>query len=78
VRKLRKAIYTIDESPQTKLLAKNTADTLEAEIDYCQKLIETTLARVRRCVVLGFIRVADTGGGNGDIRSELKSNTKAI
>lgn len=41
-RKLRKAIYTIDESLKSKLPAKNTVDTLEAEIDYCQRLIETT------------------------------------
>ncbi len=41
-RKLRKAIYTIDESLKSKLPAKNAVDTLEAEIDYCQKLIETT------------------------------------
>lgn len=41
-RKLRKAIYTIDESLKAKLPAKNTVDTLEAEIDYCQKLIEAT------------------------------------
>jgi transposase len=41
-RKLRKAIYAIDESLKAKLPAKNTVDTLEAEINYCQKLIETT------------------------------------
>ncbi len=41
-RKLRKAIYAIDESLKAKLPAKNTVDTLEAEIDYCQKLIEAT------------------------------------
>jgi transposase len=41
-RKLRKAIYTIDESLRTKLPVKNTVDTLEAEIDYCQKLITIT------------------------------------
>ncbi|MFC4306456.1 transposase, partial [Cohnella boryungensis] len=41
-RKLRKAIYSIDESLKTKLPAKNIMDTLEAEIDYCQKLIEVT------------------------------------
>jgi len=41
-RKLRKAIYTIDESLRAKLPAKNTVDTLEAELDYCQKLIEAT------------------------------------
>lgn len=41
-RKLRKAIYSIDESLKAKLPVKNTVDTLEAEIDYCQKLIEVT------------------------------------
>ena len=41
-RKLRKAIYSIDESLKAKLPAKNTVDTLEAEIDYCQKLVEVT------------------------------------
>jgi transposase len=41
-RKLRKAIYTIDDSLKAKLPAKNTVDTLEAEIDYCQKLILVT------------------------------------
>lgn len=41
-RKLRKAIYTIDESLKARLPAKNTLDTLEAEIDYCQKLIDAT------------------------------------
>lgn len=39
-RKLRKAIYTIGESLKEELPAKNTADTLEAEIAYCQKLVE--------------------------------------
>lgn len=41
-RKLRKAIYTIDESLRAKLPAKNTVDTLEAEITYCQELIKIT------------------------------------
>lgn len=41
-RKLRKSIYSIDESLKVKLPAKNTVDTLEAEIDYCQKLIQVT------------------------------------
>jgi transposase len=38
-RKLRKAVYSIDESLKAKLPTKNTADVLEDEIDYCQKLI---------------------------------------
>jgi Transposase domain (DUF772)/Transposase DDE domain len=38
-RKLRKAVYTADESLKTKLPAKNTNDVLEDEIAYCQKLI---------------------------------------
>lgn len=41
-RKLRKAIYTVDESLKARLPAKNKVDTLEAEIDYCQKLIQVT------------------------------------
>lgn len=38
-RKLRKAVYAIDESMKTKFPAKNTTDVLDNEIDYCQKLI---------------------------------------
>jgi transposase len=38
-RKLRKAIYSMDESLKVKFPAKNTIDTLQDEIDYCQKLI---------------------------------------
>ncbi|MFC3341211.1 IS1182 family transposase [Paenibacillus abyssi] len=38
-RKLRKAIYTVDESLKEKLPAKNVVDTLEAEIEYCEKLV---------------------------------------
>lgn len=39
-KKLRKAIYKIDESMKNKFPVKNTTDILEVEIDYCQKLIE--------------------------------------
>ncbi|MBP1965764.1 IS1182 family transposase [Paenibacillus aceris] len=38
-RKLRKAVYAMDESIKAKLPAKNTTDRLEDEITYCQKLI---------------------------------------
>jgi transposase len=38
-RKLRKAVYTADESLKVKLPAKNTSDVLEDEITYCQNLI---------------------------------------
>lgn len=38
-RKLRKAVYSVNESLKSKFPAKNTEDALEAEIDYCQKLI---------------------------------------
>ncbi|SEC06290.1 IS1182 family transposase [Paenibacillus sp. GP183] len=38
-RKLRKAVYTADESLKAKLPSKNTNDVLEDEIAYCQKLI---------------------------------------
>lgn len=39
-KKLRKAIYQIDESMKNKLPVKNTTDVLENEIAYCQELIE--------------------------------------
>ncbi|MCL6458903.1 MAG: IS1182 family transposase [Gorillibacterium sp.] len=45
-RKLRKAIYSVDESLKEKLPAKNTDDTLEAEIVYCQKLIDVTQTKL--------------------------------
>lgn len=38
-RKLRKAVYSIDESLKAKLPTKNTSDVLEDEIAYCKKLI---------------------------------------
>ncbi|NMF01100.1 transposase [Aneurinibacillus aneurinilyticus] len=39
-KKLRKAVYTIDETMKDKFPAKTTTDVLEDEIDYCQKLID--------------------------------------
>lgn len=39
-RKLRKAIYKVDESLKAKFPTKNTNDVLEDEIAYCQKLVE--------------------------------------
>lgn len=39
-KKLRKAIYKIDESMKNKFPIKNTKDILEDEINYCQKLIK--------------------------------------
>ena len=39
-KKLRKAVYKIDESMKDKFPAKNTVDVLEDEIDYCQNLID--------------------------------------
>jgi transposase len=39
-KKLRKAIYQIDESLKNKFPDKNITDVLEDEIDYCQKLID--------------------------------------
>lgn len=38
-RKLRKAVYTMDESAKSKMPAKNTSNILEDEIEYCQKLV---------------------------------------
>jgi len=40
-RKVRKALYAMDESVKTKLPAKNTNTMLEDEISYCNKLIHT-------------------------------------
>ncbi|MEK5390067.1 IS1182 family transposase [Margalitia sp. FSL K6-0131] len=39
-KKLRKAIYSIDETMKDKFPVKNTTDVLENEIDYCQKLMD--------------------------------------
>ncbi|ANS76302.1 transposase [Paenibacillus yonginensis] len=38
-RKLRKAVYAMDESVKARMPTKNTTDVLEDEIEYCQKLI---------------------------------------
>lgn len=38
-KKLRKAIYEIDASMKEKFPEKNTEDSLEKELDYCQKLM---------------------------------------
>lgn len=38
-KKLRKAVYAMDESVKVRMPAKNTNDVLEDEIAYCQKLI---------------------------------------
>jgi len=38
-RKLRKAVYAMDESVKAKMPTKNMNDVLEDEIEYCQKLI---------------------------------------
>lgn len=38
-RKLRKAVYSMDESVNVRMPAKNTSDKLEEKISYCQKLI---------------------------------------
>lgn len=39
-KKLRKAVYKIDETMKNKFPTKNATDILEDEIHYCQKLIE--------------------------------------
>ncbi|MEH7491982.1 IS1182 family transposase [Neobacillus niacini] len=39
-KKLRKAIYKIDESMKNKYPAKTSTDALEDELDYCQKLVD--------------------------------------
>ncbi|MED4726895.1 transposase, partial [Aneurinibacillus migulanus] len=39
-KKLRKVVYTLDETMKNKFPAKNATNVLEDEIDYCQKLID--------------------------------------
>lgn len=41
-KKLRKAVYAMDESVKVRMPAKNTNDVLEDEIAYCQKLVTFT------------------------------------
>lgn len=48
-RKLRKAIYKVDESLKAKFPAKNTSDVLEEEIAYCEELIEVVEAEGGVC-----------------------------
>jgi len=48
-RKLRKAVYTVNESLKSKFPAKNTEDTLEAELKYCQNLITVVEAEGGVC-----------------------------
>ncbi len=50
-RKLRKAVYTIDESLKAKFPAKNTNNVLEDEIAYCQKLIACHRNEVWDCTI---------------------------
>lgn len=50
-RKVRKAIYKVDESLKAKFPAKNTNDVLEDEIAYCQKLIEVVEAEGGVCAL---------------------------
>jgi len=48
-RKLRKAIYKVDESLKAKFPAKNSSDVLEQEIAYCQKLVDVIEAESGIC-----------------------------
>jgi hypothetical protein len=50
-RKLRKAVYKVDESLKAKFPAKNTSDVLEDEIAYCQKLIDVLEAEGGVCAL---------------------------
>ena len=40
-RKLRKTIYSIDEKTKNQMPVKNTEESIEKEIEYCEKLIQT-------------------------------------
>jgi hypothetical protein len=50
-RKLRKAVYKVDESLKVKFPTKNTSDMLEDEIAYCQKLIDVIEAEGGVCAL---------------------------
>jgi IS5 family transposase len=50
-RKLRKAVYKVDESLKAKFPSKNTSDVLEDEIAYCQKLIDVIEAEGGVCAL---------------------------
>ncbi len=41
-KKVRKIIYTIDESMKEKFPTKPAEDTIEAELEYTQKLVEVS------------------------------------
>lgn len=48
-RKLRKAVYKVDETLKAKFPAKNTNNSLREEISYCQKLIDVIEAAGGAC-----------------------------
>lgn len=50
-RKLRKAVYKVDESLKAKFPTKNTSDELKDEITYCQKLIDVIEAEGGVCAL---------------------------
>jgi IS5 family transposase len=50
-KKLRKAVYKVDESLKAKFPAKNTSDVLEDEIAYCQNLIDVIEAESGVCAL---------------------------
>lgn len=50
-RKLRKAVYKVDESLKAMFPTKNTSDVLEDEIAYCQKLIDVIEAEGGVCAL---------------------------
>ncbi len=50
-RKLRKAVYKVDESLKAKFPPKNTSDVLKDEIAYCQKLMDVIEAEGGVCAL---------------------------
>jgi hypothetical protein len=55
-KKLRKAVYKINESMKSKFPAKTTTEALEDEMDYCQKLIAVI---EKEDVISGFPKVKE-------------------
>jgi len=50
-KKLRKAVYKVDESLKAKFPTKNTNDVIEDEIAYCRKLIDVIEAKGGACTL---------------------------
>jgi len=74
-RKLRKAVYTMDESAKAKMPAKNTSNVLEDEKNRSEKQRTQTQSRVWCSHILGFIKYG-VARCYGHIRCKSQTNIK--